>query len=75
MDRLKMVQIAQRHAVLSGHNYAKGSEFVPHDWVIDAMQEVLDSLDELREESFNEGYDSGSAEGYASGYNDGSVGD
>lgn len=53
MDVLKLTHIAQHHAALSGKEYTQCSNFLPHDWVIAAMQEA-----------YNEGYAQGEVEYY-----------
>lgn len=68
MDNLKLTQIAQRHAALSGHGYAQGAGFVPHPWVIDAMREAAEEADaELESAQEQRAYDKGHAAGFIEG--------
>lgn len=68
MDRLKLREIAVRHAALSGMVYAQAPDFEPHEWVLRALAEVAETPDEGNHiDAYNEGFDDGFRDGVEAG--------
>lgn len=74
MDRLKLREIAVRHAALSGMVYAQAPDFEPHEWVLRALAEAAETQKEEREAAWEGGrevgYDAGYGHGYDAGFED-----